>query len=81
MTEDRDKEIGRLRLGHSISRSRKLKHLLKEQLREVIKEKNWRVDSLAVSKCNINTIGGIFTLEAWTEFPDTDGSYTSDNKS
>ena len=39
MIGDVDNELGRLSLGHSISRERKSKHVLKDQQREVIKDK------------------------------------------
>lgn len=39
MIEDIHNEIGRLRLGHGISRSKKSRHVLKDLQREVVKEK------------------------------------------
>ncbi|KAI6654669.1 hypothetical protein LOD99_1063 [Oopsacas minuta] len=76
MIEDINNEMGRLRLGHSISRSRKSKHFLKDQ-REVSKEK-FRIGELTpwqYLNAMSNTIGGTFTE---IEFSDTD---ESDNES
>ncbi|KAI6659001.1 hypothetical protein LOD99_14677 [Oopsacas minuta] len=80
MIEDIDNEMGRLRLGHSTSRSRKSKHVLKDQQREVIKVK-FRIGDLTpwqYLNAMSNTIGGTFTE---FEFSDTDESDTSDNES
>ncbi|KAI6659877.1 hypothetical protein LOD99_14217 [Oopsacas minuta] len=80
MIEDIDNEMGRLRLGHSISRSRKSKHVLKDQRHEVIKEK-FRIGELTpwqYVNAMSNTIGGTSTE---IEFSDTDESDTSNSES
>ena len=67
--EDTDNEIGRLRLGQSISRPRKSKHVLKDQQREVIKER-FRTGELTpwqYLNAMSNTIGGAVTLETGIE--------------
>ena len=81
--EDTDNEIGRLILGQSISRPRKSKHVLKDQQREIIKER-FRTGELTpwqYLNAMSNTIGGAVTLETGIEFSDTNESDTSDNES
>ena len=81
--EDTDNEIGRLILDQSISRPRKSKHVLKDQQREIIKER-FRTGELTpwqYLNAMSNTIGGAVTLETGIEFSDTNESDTSDNES
>ena len=81
--EDTDNEIGRLILGQSISRPRKSKHVLKDQQREIIKER-FRTGELTLWQylnAMSNTIGGAVTLETGIEFSNTNDSDTSEDES